>query len=194
MMVVAVGQRVAFAAGGVLSSACGVSAVQGQGTGVGPGDGAICFEQDDAFVQASDDGRCWRCVCGAALAVGLLAWLAQAHRMRCNAAVQKDGETGEGGTAMACRAKQKAESGLWRAPSGAIEAPAEQLVLRLAGMRTRYLAERTGLDPEQARPTELPLRSGLLIAAYPLVRTALQIGRRASELWHKVRTPVLTEG
>ncbi len=131
-VMVAVGQRIAFAvAGGRLPQRLQrVDPVQRQRAGVGPGDAAIGLEQDDAFVQACDDALQVLAVCvrgGVAGGhVGLLAWLAQAHRMRCEARpVQRingrDGGRGRHGAC--CRAKQKSSGirSFWRAPSGAVQ-------------------------------------------------------------------------
>ncbi|KAG1061842.1 hypothetical protein G6F40_017983 [Rhizopus arrhizus] len=56
-MMVAVGERVAFAVpgGGSAQFLQRVDAVQFKRAVVGPGDGAVGFEHDDAFIQTRDD-------------------------------------------------------------------------------------------------------------------------------------------
>ena len=104
--------------------------MQRQGAVVGPGDGAIGLDQDDAFVQACDDALQVLAVrvrsgiaCGH---VSLFAWRAQAHRMRWQGRpvqrINGRDAQGKGCRALGC-AKQKSSGirSFWRAPSGALQ-------------------------------------------------------------------------
>ena len=64
-----------------------VGAVEAESAGIGPGDGAIRFQQDDAFVQAGDDALQVRVACmgGGGVLGHVVLFISQARTQRMKA-------------------------------------------------------------------------------------------------------------